>query len=82
MPKFQVIIDKERCKSCGYCVKFCPQKILKIDSTFNSKSYHPAIVEDIKKCKGCKICALVCPEAAIELFQLVEEVPNEEINDR
>lgn len=81
MPKFQVVIDQERCKECGFCVKFCPKGVLKLSSSFNSKSYHPAMVESPEKCKGCKICTLMCPEAAIEIYKL-EEGPDEEINDR
>jgi len=82
MPKFLVKIDQERCKGCGLCVEFCPQGVLKLDSSFNSKSYHPAMVENPEKCKGCGICGRdVCPEAAIEIYK-IEEVPNEEVNDR
>ena len=34
-----VEIVAERCKSCGYCVKFCPKHVLEIGTKVNSKGY-------------------------------------------
>ena len=33
----KVEIVAERCKSCGYCVKFCPKHVLEIGTKVNSK---------------------------------------------
>lgn len=35
----KVEIVAERCKSCGYCVKFCPKQVLEIGTGVNSKGY-------------------------------------------
>ena len=35
----QVTIRAESCKSCGYCVKFCPKGILAVGTEVNSKGY-------------------------------------------
>ena len=35
----QVTIRAESCKSCGYCVKFCPRGILAVGTEVNSKGY-------------------------------------------
>ena len=37
MPK--LVINPNFCKSCGYCVKFCPRKILKIGEEINANGY-------------------------------------------
>lgn len=63
---------KERCKGCGFCIEFCPKKIISLSDKMNNLGYRYARVkdEDIESCSGCAICALMCPEVLIE----VEEV--------
>lgn len=65
----QVNIDFERCKECGYCVKFCPKKILEIGKENNKRGYYPPIVIKPEECIACGTCARVCPEAAIEVYK-------------
>ena len=57
----KVEIVAERCKSCGYCVKFCPKQVLEIGTSVNSKG-----PED---CIGCAICGRMCPDGAIEIYK-------------
>ena len=33
----KITIVKERCKSCGYCIKYCPKGVLALGSEVNSK---------------------------------------------
>lgn len=66
--KGKVEIDREKCKSCGYCVEHCPQSVLKISENYNDKGYFYA--EQVgEECTGCSICAVVCPEAIIEVWR-------------
>ncbi len=67
MAKVEIIA--ERCKSCGYCVKFCPQNVLAIGTTVNSKGYE--VVEPIhpEACVGCCICGRMCPDGAIDVYK-------------
>jgi len=65
----RAVIDFERCKECGYCVLFCPQKTLCIGKDINQKGYYPPIAQTPEKCTACAICARVCPDAAIEVFK-------------
>ena len=66
-PKFkgEIHIIAERCKGCGFCIQFCPTKVLKESSEFNSKGYHPPEIVDQDKCVGCNLCGLYCPDFAI-----------------
>lgn len=63
------IVDK-RCKMCGICVSFCPQKVL--DIKINSI---PEVI-NIESCSGCKLCYQRCPEIAILVDE--KEVPQNE----
>jgi 2-oxoglutarate ferredoxin oxidoreductase subunit delta len=65
MAKGRVSIVVERCKACGFCVEFCPTKVLALSSAFNSKGYHPPHVVQADKCSGCDLCGMYCPDFAI-----------------
>lgn len=59
----------ESCKSCGYCVKFCPKGVLAVGHEVNSKGYPFVVVEKAEDCIGCAICGRMCPDAAIEVYK-------------
>ncbi|MEE9401524.1 MAG: 4Fe-4S binding protein [Dehalococcoidia bacterium] len=63
----KVLIDKERCKGCGYCVEFCPRGALEMSEELSPKGYTLAVVADESKCLGCGLCDVLCPEFAIHL---------------
>ena len=67
--KGSVSITVERCKACGFCVEFCPTKVLALSSAFNSKGYHPPHVVAPEKCSGCDLCGMYCPDFAIFGFR-------------
>ena len=72
---FRVTIHRDRCKSCGLCIHFCPRRLIVIDSELNARGVYPAKCNGSpEKCTGCANCALICPDAAIE----IEEVPDKE----
>ena len=61
-----VIINEEKCKGCGLCVRACPKKIVPLSTTkLNSKGYHPAEVTNQAECVACASCARTCPDAVI-----------------
>jgi 2-oxoglutarate/2-oxoacid ferredoxin oxidoreductase subunit alpha len=61
----RVYIDWDRCKGCGFCIEFCPPKVLKFSDKFNSHGYHPPFLENEDACTGCDLCGLYCPDFAI-----------------
>lgn len=66
LPK--VYINRERCKGCGYCVEFCPRKVLSMSPEINPKGYNPAMVSNEGECLSCGYCEAICPEFAIKVF--------------
>lgn len=63
----KVIIDKDRCKGCGYCVEFCPRDALATSDELSPKGYTLPKVADKNKCLGCGLCEIICPEFAISI---------------
>ena len=67
MAKIKII--GERCKSCGYCIKFCPKQVLALGTQVNSKGYEVVVPAHMDACVGCCICARMCPDGAIEVYR-------------
>ena len=73
----QIFIDWDRCKGCGFCIEFCPPKILAFSSEFNSHGYHPPCLVKEDACTGCDLCGLYCPDFAIYGVRLPVEQDSE-----
>lgn len=55
-------IDKNKCISCGKCVKICSE------SEYQALSLNDNVLTlDKKSCSGCSLCSHVCPQNAIKL---------------
>ncbi|MDA8215731.1 MAG: ferredoxin family protein [Nitrospiraceae bacterium] len=67
--KGKIVINRELCKGCKYCIMACPKGSIAINKKFNSMGYFPAHFEHPEKCTGCAICAQMCPEIAIEVWR-------------
>ncbi len=66
-----IVIDRNKCKGCYFCIEFCPKNIIKISLMYNNTGYFPAefISEQAEECNGCKTCAVMCPDVAIEVYK-------------
>jgi len=73
MAKGVVSIVVERCKACGFCVEFCPTKVLELSSAFNAKGYHPPVAVNPDKCSCCDLCGMYCPDFAIHGHRLAAD---------
>ena len=67
MAKLEIIA--ERCKSGGYCVKFCPKDVLAIGTELNSKGYEYVAAVHEENCVACCQCARICPDGAITVYR-------------
>ena len=77
IPRGKVNVIKDRCKSCEFCIEFCPQGILELSDEFNAKGYHPPRAAEKDGCIACRLCELICPEFAIHITELETEIKTE-----
>jgi 2-oxoglutarate ferredoxin oxidoreductase subunit delta len=63
----ELVINRDWCKSCGICVKYCPTQVLELDRQDKATAVRP---ED---CICCRMCELRCPDLAIEVITEEEE---------
>jgi len=70
--KGRIVIDRELCKGCGYCIIACPKGLITSNEDFNSLGYHPVACINMDECTGCGLCAIICPDIAIEVWRETE----------
>ncbi|MFC1708362.1 ferredoxin family protein, partial [Planctomycetota bacterium] len=59
VPRGEIVVIEERCKGCGFCVEFCPVKVLVLAERFNEKGYHPPEATTADNCVACHLCELL-----------------------
>ena len=74
MIRGRVVVLKDRCKGCEFCVDYCPRGVLRMSKAFNVKGYHfPEMVEGVP-CFNCHFCEALCPDFAIYSVSETEAV--------
>ena len=57
----QVVIDKEKCEGCGYCVSGCPHGVLSMGKDGKAEVVNPEL------CEFCRDCVNNCPTGAANI---------------
>ena len=68
--KFEVVLDTEKCKECGYCKEVCGVETFGPAEFFNAKGYRPMEVKSADWCVGCFKCFFSCPDFAIDVREI------------
>lgn len=66
--KFEVVLNTENCKECGYCVEVCNVDSFGPADFFNEKGYRPMEKKSDDYCVGCLKCFYACPDFAIDII--------------
>lgn len=61
----ELVILRERCKGCNFCIEFCPLHVLQASGRFNSQGYVPPVLKPEGHCSTCAFCQWICPDFAI-----------------
>jgi NAD-dependent dihydropyrimidine dehydrogenase PreA subunit len=67
--KYEVILNVEYCKECGYCAEVCGVGTFGPADFFNAKGYRPEEVKSSDWCVGCFKCYFSCPDFAIDVIE-------------
>jgi formate dehydrogenase beta subunit len=72
--KFEVVLEKESCKECGYCAEVCGVGTFVPTAGFNEKGYRPMEIKSSEHCVGCFKCFFVCPDFAIDVKEVIKDL--------
>jgi len=68
--RFEVSVNVESCKECGYCVEVCGVDTFAPAEGFNVKGYRPMVCKSSDWCVGCFKCFFSCPDFAIDVREV------------
>lgn len=68
--EFEVVLNVEYCKECGYCAEVCEVGTFGPADFFNEKGYKPEEVKTSDWCVGCFKCYFACPDFAIDIIEI------------
>ena len=58
-----ILIDRELCLDCGFCVDLCDAEVLDLENDFYLN------VVNLDNCTECKSCEDMCTENAIKVWR-------------
>ncbi len=69
--KFEVTVNTDYCKECGYCMEVCGVNTFGPSESFNARGYRPVECKTSDFCVGCFKCFFVCPDFAIDVREVI-----------
>ncbi|MEW6665298.1 MAG: FAD-dependent oxidoreductase [Thermodesulfobacteriota bacterium] len=68
--RFEVVLNTESCKECGYCAEVCGVGTFGPAEAYNAKGYRPQEVKRSDWCVGCFKCYFACPDFAVDVREV------------
>ncbi|UCE97024.1 MAG: ferredoxin family protein [Candidatus Bathyarchaeota archaeon] len=78
LPKPEIHIISDLCKGCGFCIEFCPKRVLEKSDKLNKRGAFPPEVVDESECALCSFCTAICPEFAIFTIEKKDKEDNQD----
>ena len=72
--KFEVVLERENCKECGYCAEVCGMGTFVPAAGYTQKGYRPMEVKSSDHCVSCFKCYFVCPDFAIDVKEVIKDI--------
>jgi NAD-dependent dihydropyrimidine dehydrogenase PreA subunit len=66
---FEIVVDSETCKECGYCRESCGLGVFEFSDEFNKKGYRFMTAAHPERCVGCGMCFYACPDWSVSVSQ-------------
>lgn len=77
MTEKKLVLIESLCKGCGYCIEFCPNKVLIKSGKVNERGSELPEIRYPEKCIKCGFCAMICPEFALVMEEKEKEEDEE-----
>ncbi len=58
-----IVIDSQKCKVCGECIKICPAEVYKQEGD-------TIVVGNADECSNCQSCISACESGAITITEM------------
>jgi NAD-dependent dihydropyrimidine dehydrogenase PreA subunit len=65
--RYEINIDSEGCKGCGYCLLVCPKGVYERGVSLNGIGYRAYIAKNPQDCVGCLKCYFACPHFCLDV---------------
>ncbi|MDR2826136.1 MAG: AMP-binding protein [Deltaproteobacteria bacterium] len=65
---YDIHLDQDACKACGYCRMICPKGVYAQGGFLNKKGYKAFRAEYPENCVGCLRCFYLCPDFCLEVL--------------
>ncbi len=64
---WDIDLNEETCKACGYCINLCPVDVFAWRKEANKLGWFPVVVAHEENCFGCMLCYQICPDFCLEV---------------
>lgn len=68
---FDISVDQNVCKACGYCQEMCKFDVFDSSNELNTHGYRYMVAAHKERCVGCLRCFTVCPDCAITVKEIL-----------